>query len=895
MSVIKVRVGKQGQRGLSGVAAPETIAVNNALSSVVTVATNIGALNTIVANIVDLQAVANSLVAITRSFPVNVVDFGAIGDGLTHPLSNYYTTLANAQVDYPQATALTDELDGTALRKCIAYCVANNRNTIYTPTPTVTTGYYRFNTFIDFPYTLSSREGYINFIGDIGSAEKRYTATWVRTTSAAGFRFIGTSLSVNSSNHLIAKVNMKNICLNGGWANPSFNTSADYPVLYADSGYEFDWDDAYITQSLGGVHLREVMDSRFNNIRITWSGQHNGYLKDMTMTNGSATVTVTSTTGLYKGQRVYGTGVQTVRISSITDSTTLVLSANMNYTGTRKAGFEVKPALLIDSNNITNATANNQVWDGYRIENCAGVGIRIQGQNIIDIFANSGKIENNTYQLDYLIEVENANGVFFDKQWLYAAPTTYDKMKWSVTTAGKTLATALSNSIDSFTLNTYTADTGTFTTGSKIVTGLASTTNLYVGQNVNGTGITSSSLQGVCIASIDSGTQITMTDNAVSTGALAISFSYPFNHGVFYRRGFFTCMPILAWDATDPRNYMLCRTVNYNSTTGILDLHVLNVFGDTSKSITSWVVAPCHIGLAHFGNVNTCKGLFEGGYPTGGTAGSTIPYLHSYIHIENSNGYIGEAIMNSGMDLLPKNTFQAQISTSSVTVGTGSKTFTIATGLPADMFVKYETVYINGGTSGTIDDQMVGLVDSYNSGTGDLVVNVISSKGSGTNTNWKISFGKQPLHLQTGTNYNISTVELTPEYGRPANVLPINPINTDFKDTTNEFTKQQYVRAKSLIDGATINWNLDDAPITNVTLAGNRTLANPTNMKAGALYTIMFIQDATGSRTITFDTAYVGGSTALPTLTTAANKKDLLQFYCDGAKMYLTNVNLNLT
>lgn len=43
-------------------------------------------------------------------------DFGAVGDGTSHPLSESYATLAAAQVDYPAAIALTDEKDWCALR-----------------------------------------------------------------------------------------------------------------------------------------------------------------------------------------------------------------------------------------------------------------------------------------------------------------------------------------------------------------------------------------------------------------------------------------------------------------------------------------------------------------------------------------------------------------------------------------------------------------------------------------------------------------------------------------------------------------------------------------------------------------------------------------------------------
>ena len=45
---------------------------------------------------------------------------GAIGDGSSHPLSEFYDTLAAAQADYPVATALTQETDGVVIEQMIA-------------------------------------------------------------------------------------------------------------------------------------------------------------------------------------------------------------------------------------------------------------------------------------------------------------------------------------------------------------------------------------------------------------------------------------------------------------------------------------------------------------------------------------------------------------------------------------------------------------------------------------------------------------------------------------------------------------------------------------------------------------------------------------------------------
>lgn len=51
---------------------------------------------------------------------VNVItDFNAIGDGTYHPLSERYSTLAAAQVDYPCSIALTDSIDWAAIQTAV--------------------------------------------------------------------------------------------------------------------------------------------------------------------------------------------------------------------------------------------------------------------------------------------------------------------------------------------------------------------------------------------------------------------------------------------------------------------------------------------------------------------------------------------------------------------------------------------------------------------------------------------------------------------------------------------------------------------------------------------------------------------------------------------------------
>lgn len=90
---------------------------------------------------------------------------------------------------------------------------------------------------------------------------------------------------------------------------------------------------------------------------------------------------------------------------------------------------------------------------------------------------------------------------------------------------------------------------------------------------------------------------------------------------------------------------------------------------------------------------------------------------------------------------------------------------------------------------------------------------------------------------------------------------------------------------KSDTDGSTITFDLNVANIHKVTLGGNRTLAI-SNETAGQVFIIRLLQDATGSRTVTwFSTIRWAGGTA-PTLTTTASKADVFGFLCTGTGTY---------
>lgn len=82
---------------------------------------------------------------------------------------------------------------------------------------------------------------------------------------------------------------------------------------------------------------------------------------------------------------------------------------------------------------------------------------------------------------------------------------------------------------------------------------------------------------------------------------------------------------------------------------------------------------------------------------------------------------------------------------------------------------------------------------------------------------------------------------------------------------------------QTLVDAASIAWNLAAGDIATVTLGDNRTLANPTNPRAGT-FILKVVQDGTGSRTLALDTNYRTQGGAGVTLSTAAGAIDILTF-----------------
>jgi hypothetical protein len=82
----------------------------------------------------------------------------------------------------------------------------------------------------------------------------------------------------------------------------------------------------------------------------------------------------------------------------------------------------------------------------------------------------------------------------------------------------------------------------------------------------------------------------------------------------------------------------------------------------------------------------------------------------------------------------------------------------------------------------------------------------------------------------------------------------------------------------TLTDGATITPDFAVANHFSVTLGGNRTLANPTNLVAGQSGVIFITQDGSGSRTLSYGSNWDFATGSAPTLTTTAGAIDALVY-----------------
>lgn len=99
--------------------------------------------------------------------------------------------------------------------------------------------------------------------------------------------------------------------------------------------------------------------------------------------------------------------------------------------------------------------------------------------------------------------------------------------------------------------------------------------------------------------------------------------------------------------------------------------------------------------------------------------------------------------------------------------------------------------------------------------------------------------------------------------------------------STDQLEGRFSVEVATLTDGATITPDFAENQNFTVTLGGNRTLANPSNIssdKVGQVGSIFVVQDGTGSRTLSFGSSWEFPNGTVPTLSTANGAVDRIDY-----------------
>jgi len=199
--------------------------------------------------------------------------------------------------------------------------------------------------------------------------------------------------------------------------------------------------------------------------------------------------------------------------------------------------------------------------------------------------------------------------------------------------------------------------------------------------------------------------------------------------------------------------------------------------------------------------------------------------------------------------------------------------------------------YSQSGTTITITATSHGLLAGdkiyldFTTGTG---VDASTTVTSVSDANTFICTGGTSL----STSGNV-TVKFVVTFGSNSYIVNLNSItgavtltSTLSVGSTLTVTGTGYSTPQTLTDASTIAWNTDLGQTATVTITDNRTVGAPTNLKDGAYYGLAVYQDATGSRTLTWNSIFKWERAEAPTLSTAASSKDFFTFRSDGTNLY---------
>ncbi len=191
--------------------------------------------------------------------------------------------------------------------------------------------------------------------------------------------------------------------------------------------------------------------------------------------------------------------------------------------------------------------------------------------------------------------------------------------------------------------------------------------------------------------------------------------------------------------------------------------------------------------------------------------------------------------------------------------------------------------------AGAITINITGVLTGANGGTGVANTGKTITLGGNLVTSgaFNVTFTLTALTNATIPAGTVTLVDLASAQTIAGKVLATSTLDTC--TTVNNAETHQ-----TLTDGATVNWDASGGASAQVTIAGNRTIANPTNLRTGAIYILRVIQGGGGSNTLTWGSAFRWPAGTAPTLTTTVGRVDVMTFQCISGVLYGTS-SLNYT
>jgi hypothetical protein len=236
------------------------------------------------------------------------------------------------------------------------------------------------------------------------------------------------------------------------------------------------------------------------------------------------------------------------------------------------------------------------------------------------------------------------------------------------------------------------------------------------------------------------------------------------------------------------------------------------------------------------------------------------------------------------------------------------KTYIISNGTTGAFTVEFKTVSGTGVTFGATDKSTKTL---FADGTNIVDTGTVSLTGVQTLTNKTLTApildeindsngNEEIIFTTTASAVNEITIANAATGNRPNISVTGDDTNIGLSVSTKGtglilFNDGAFNADATLTDGATITWDVGSSPVAKVTLGGNRTLSAPTNSASGQFISLTVIQDATGSRLLTWNSAYEFTGDTAPTLTTTASKADIFVFKYNGTVWMEVGRNLNLS